>query len=134
MTTQAQIEEPMDLVQRLKSCAFDRDNFPNMRSERKLSVGDALDAAAEIERLRTQHEADKAGLLEYEQKVIELTATIHKMRRGIDGPQPQSSSTGYMTEEKIKNTKSIINGPSSADPNIVHPGSDHPGPFPQEEP
>jgi cytochrome c len=41
-----------DILAKLKACAFDKDNMPNMRSEKKLSVGDALDAAAEIEKWR----------------------------------------------------------------------------------
>jgi hypothetical protein len=43
-----------DIVNRLRACAFDKDGFPRMRSERCLTAGDAADAADEIERLREQ--------------------------------------------------------------------------------
>lgn len=34
------------LLERLRSCQFDKDNMPNMLNERKLTVRDALHAAS----------------------------------------------------------------------------------------
>ncbi len=58
-----------DIVERLRACAFDKDNCPNMKSERKLTVGDALEAAEEIERLRAENEALKKTVREYSRQL-----------------------------------------------------------------
>ena len=48
----------MDLVDRLRATALDKDNFPRMKQEKWLPVGLALEAADEIERLRHDIEQD----------------------------------------------------------------------------
>lgn len=67
------------IVKRLRSCAFDKDNMPNMMQERKLSVGDALEAAATIELLQNalrevrHHADDGAGFMVNVREALRLT-------------------------------------------------------------
>lgn len=44
----------LDIVQRLRATAFDKDNFPRMKQETWLPVGLAEEAANEIEALRAE--------------------------------------------------------------------------------
>ena len=59
-----------DIVNRLRSSALDKDNFPRMDSERWLPVGLAIEAANEIERLRAALDTCRE-LREYDRAEVE---------------------------------------------------------------
>jgi hypothetical protein len=70
----------MDIITKLRSCQTDKDNFPRMRSERYLSVGDALDAANKIE-------SDAKAIAARDAKIVELEAGYEIQMRNLDAAE-----------------------------------------------
>lgn len=65
-----------DIVKELRATEYDRDNFPRMKSEWACSVGLALRAAAEIERLREALDTIANGPRDVEKTYAELFAEV----------------------------------------------------------
>ncbi|MFM2005448.1 MAG: hypothetical protein RLZZ09_1103 [Pseudomonadota bacterium] len=82
-----------DIVERLRAAALDKDNFPRMRTERAATAADALEAAAEIERLRAALEeiaslgSQKRGSVSYAMAAI-ARAALEAPQGRIDTAQP----------------------------------------------